>query len=177
MTEARDDTARAGRAPSSEALWQARLQSSALRPFGLCIPAQLMAEMVADAEAHYPREACGVGLGTAAAVASVARMENVQDALHSADPAWAGVGPRALLRVLLDARARGHEARLLYHAHCDAGPHLSDLDAAAAALWPGAVHVVLAVFEGAFTAATAYRARPDGAGFDAARLWPPDPAG
>lgn len=156
----------------------------AMRAFQITLAPAAWAALVADAEARYPREACGLGLGPPGAVTEALALENVQDALHRADPV---AHPRtardafvmdeqAVLRCLLDAEARGLELGLVYHAHCDAGPHLSDLDAASAALWPGVIQVVLSVVGGVFRDAVAYRPAV-GAGFDAARLWPPDAAG
>jgi proteasome lid subunit RPN8/RPN11 len=151
---------------------------------GLRIAAPVWAAGVADAEARYPREACGLGFGPPGALTELVPVPNVQDRLHAGDPA---AHPRTardafaldaqdVLRALAEAEARGLGLRVIYHAHCDAGPHLSDLDAATAALWPGVVQVILSVIDGVFQAAAAYRPRPEG-GFEAVRLWPPGPAG
>ena len=128
-------------------------------PIGL--PDALLQDVWQHALECHPEEACGLLLGPIGVEhpTVIERCRNVQnrrklageshlDARHGF---W--IDEKELLDALKRADQRGHELKVIYHSHVNAGAYLSltDRDAALAPdrrpLWPGVAHLVVGVNE------------------------------
>jgi len=125
------------------------------------IAAALLNEICAHALEADPEECCGLVTGDAACrFARVHRCRNEMTALHRREPArWPRDGREAFhmneldyLKVLDEATARGERVTAVYHSHVGPGAYFSETDqefaAAPAFPFPGADHIVVAVFGG-----------------------------
>jgi [CysO sulfur-carrier protein]-S-L-cysteine hydrolase len=124
-----------------------------------------LSEVIADVEAGYPREACGLLLSRQGDW-RVRPMTNAYDRYHNLDPlrfprtartAYL-FDPKEWLQVSREADERGEHIACVYHSHIDAGAYFSAEDRAMAApdgdpVLPGTAYLVLAVDRGKATAA------------------------
>lgn len=134
-----------------------------MRATMLSIDERVLAAMRTHAEEGFPEECCGVVFATPEGQL-VRRMTNVQNRLHAADPVAYPrdartayqMDPRELFEVNRDGDQPGWRILLFYHSHPSHGAYFSDTDKARA-LWgeppdaepayPGAVYVVLSVYD------------------------------
>lgn len=127
------------------------------------IEAQALEAMHAHAVEGYPEEVCGVLLASPTGQI-VRRMENVQNALHAADPV---ANPRdartayqfdaaELLEVTRQGDAAGWRIVLFYHSHPQHAAYFSDTDKARALFggemelgpaFPGVAYLVISVYD------------------------------
>ena len=143
--------------------------------FGLDLPARVLSAIRGDAEARYPREACGLVFGRPG-VASTDWVVPLQNVART--PGAFAFDDREHLELLERADEEGRVERVLYHSHPDAGAYLSAVDRAALApggraLMPDLVHVVVEVRRGRALELAAFRFNADTGGFDEAHP-PPD---
>lgn len=136
--------------------------------FGVELADRVIQAIRADAEARYPREACGLVLGPEGARAAdkVVPLTNV-----AAGKDRFAFNDREHLEVLTRADEEGRVERVLYHSHPDAGAYLSAMDRAAIApnghpLMPDLVHVVVEVRNGRAGEIAAFRWRAETSGFE-----------
>ena len=108
----------------------------------------------------YPNECCGAVLaGDGGEI--VRRITNIQDRLHSEDPAEHPrnariayfMDPKELYAALREAERQNHALRILYHSHPDHDAYFSDEDKARAMAWdepayPGTFYLVVSVVGG-----------------------------
>lgn len=127
-----------------------------------------LSEIIAHAEADYPREACGVALWRDGNW-RIRPMVNAYDRYHAQDPirfprtsktAYL-FDPKEWLQVSKEAETQGEEIACVYHSHVDAGAYFSAEDRAMAApdgepVLPSTAYLVLAVDRGKATAAKAF---------------------
>ncbi len=106
------------------------------------LPAALVAELSAHAEAAWPAECCGLIVGEGEAL-QVWRGRNIESSRTRFS-----LDDDTLLRVI----RRDPVIHAIYHSHCDVEPTPSIRDRAGAALWPGVPWLILEVRDG--------RARP-----------------
>jgi len=127
------------------------------------IEAQALAAMHAHAVEGFPEEVCGVLLASPRGQV-VRRMQNVQNALHAADPV---ANPRdartayqfdgaELLEVTREGDQDGWRTALFYHSHPQHGAYFSDTDKARALFggevelgpaFPGVAYLVISVYD------------------------------
>jgi proteasome lid subunit RPN8/RPN11 len=127
------------------------------------IPLPLLQLILSQAEKEYPKECCGVILGTAGAsvFSRVQPVQNVQDEYHAQDPqAFPRTGrqayfmaPRDLLALQKSLRAANEEIRVIYHSHIDAPAHFSNEDNRMALMdgqpvYPGIDYLIVSVAAG-----------------------------
>jgi adenylyltransferase/sulfurtransferase len=133
-------------------------------------PDSLLRQLIAEAEARYPDEACGLVFeGPAGRRALV--MRNVLDRYHDRDPerfprtARKGylMEPREQLAALEDAERAGERLCAIVHSHADVGAYFSEEDRAMALtdegepLQPGVEYLVLSVRGGRCDAIKGFR--------------------
>jgi [CysO sulfur-carrier protein]-S-L-cysteine hydrolase len=139
-------------------------------------------EVAAHSEREYPREACGLLLGTPSALV-VLPCENLADRLHREDPmgfprtartAYA-IHPSHILAADRDGTLRG-----VYHSHCDAEDHFSSEDRlqatmglgeAAGPAFRGCGHLVVSVRDGQAVRATLWSYSDETSRFEAAEIY------
>ncbi len=144
-------------------------------------PREILAAVVEQAEAAYPRECCGILAGYRrrdgrVEVVSVHQMENVYDRYHAADPAAYPrdartaylMDPRQQSRLMEALEAGGTPPVCIYHSHVDVGAYFSEEDERAALfdgapLYPDVEYLVVGVEAGRATEARAFHW--DGASF------------
>jgi proteasome lid subunit RPN8/RPN11 len=127
-----------------------------------------LSEIIAHAEADYPREACGVAL-LRDGNWRIRPMVNAYDRYHAKDPVRFPrtsktaylFDPKEWLQVSKEAEAQGEEIACVYHSHVDAGAYFSAEDRAMAApdgepVLPSTAYLVLAVDRGLATAAKVF---------------------
>jgi adenylyltransferase/sulfurtransferase len=129
----------------------------------IAIDAAALAAMHAHAEEGFPEEVCGV-LFASPTGQVVRRMQNVQNALHAADPVANPRDARTAYQFdgaeLLDVTRRGDEPGwrivLFYHSHPQHGAYFSDTDKARALFggeidlgpaFPGVAYLVISVYD------------------------------
>ncbi len=122
----------------------------------LLFPIELHSRMRRLGEAAYPYEGCGVLIGVAVEgvilVSGVVEGHNlVQDRRRDRYE----LDPRDILNAEREARSRGHEVAGFFHTHPDHPARPSQFDTERA--WPGYDYVVIAVDQGRFKEATAWR--------------------
>ena len=126
--------------------------------------------IVADAEACYPNEACGLVVRLADGGLRTIPCKNLQDRYHALDSATWPRTARAAFRLneLEIARAAERDETLvsIYHSHCDAGAYFSAEDARCAApdgdpLYPGVGYLVVSVMGGSLRAAAMFHYDPE----------------
>ncbi len=125
------------------------------------IPQDFLKKIMAQAEAEYPKEACGVITGGPEDYRRLRPFRNVQDEYHAQDPVnfprtsknayW--IEPRELLNLQKEMRTAGEEIRIIYHSHPDAGAYFSQEDTRMALLdgrpaYPGVKYMVISVMAG-----------------------------
>lgn len=128
------------------------------RPAGgaLVIPGRLLEAMRRQLEAAYPREGCGVLLGSVDGKAEERRVER----LEPADNRWEGrddrylVDPATLRRLLEEEEAGGPRIVGFYHSHPDAPPEPSGTDRELA--WPWYHYLIVSVRDGVAGTARAW---------------------
>jgi len=138
------------------------------------LPAHAVDEMVTHACQTYPDECCGVLIGGPGGTVRVARVRNVQDQMHAADPKryprtarTAYAGHPGDLRVALDqADAPGHRLLACYHSHPDHDAYFSEEDALQATpfgepSYPDALQIVVSVYERRLKQIKAFAWAPD----------------
>ncbi|MBI2375959.1 MAG: Mov34/MPN/PAD-1 family protein [Deltaproteobacteria bacterium] len=157
--------------------------------FGRALPRELFDAVVVHAELEYPKEACGILAGPRSSpeLTEVFRVPNVQDELHSRDPALHPASSRSAFR--MDDRARldlarrlddrGLAERVVYHSHTDTGAYFSPDDRAGAVrdgidLLGGVVHLVVSVRAGRLADAAAFRYDAKAKRFEEQRVLPSD---
>ncbi len=126
---------------------------------------RLLSEVIAHAEADYPREACGLLL-LREGHWRVRPMANAYDRYHGKDPVRFPrtsqtaylFDPKEWLQISTEADANGEQIACVYHSHVDAGAYFSAEDRAMAApdgepILPGTAYLVVAVDAGKATAA------------------------
>ena len=132
--------------------------ASADRP-PAALPASVVHEIFAHARETHPEECCGLVMGGGERPHRVVRCTNVQSQRHARGESdldarhgfW--IDERELLRALRDGEAAGEILCAIYHSHVDTAAYLShaDLDGALGPtgepLYPGAAHLVVAVYE------------------------------
>jgi len=116
--------------------------------------------IIAHAEEGYPDEVCGIVIGKAAdpKTNAVRRCLNVANTYHQEDPiryprdartAYI-MDPQDLLRIQLEADAKGLDFLVIYHSHTDHDAYFSPTDRELALfegepLWPGTQYLVVSV--------------------------------
>jgi proteasome lid subunit RPN8/RPN11 len=145
------------------------------RVFGLELSSRLLARIRADAEARYPAEACGLGLGKPGA-GEVDRLVPIKNVAE--EPSTFAFDPREHMEALERADEEGRVERLVYHSHADAGAYLSAVDRVAIAPGgraeqPDLIHIVVEVRHGVAGELAAFRFNPDTRDFDEAHPAPP----
>jgi proteasome lid subunit RPN8/RPN11 len=127
--------------------------------------------VVAQAEAEYPFESCGVIVARAGERRLLA-CRNVQNELHARDPVRYPrdartayyIDPADLLRIGR-LEGEGFSVAVIYHSHVDAGAYFSETDRRNALLggepsYPEANYVVTSVMNGRVEAMVAFRWEP-----------------
>lgn len=113
--------------------------------------------ILADCEANYPREACGLLLRDPAGKLLAVVAPNQQDRYHALDPAayprTARTAYKLNERLIAKAADRGETLVGIWHSHCDAGAYFSAEDVRCAApddqpLYPGVAYLVVSVLGG-----------------------------
>ena len=124
----------------------------------------MMERITEHAEREYPKECCGVILGSMAKdpkLSAVISCTNIQDAMHEADSCGFSrtsetaffIDPAELLRIHKLGRERNEQIRVIYHSHIDCGAYFSDEDKRNALLecgepaYPDAQYLVLSVLK------------------------------
>src|SRR5688500_655282 len=100
------------------------------------IPNPFLDQIKAQAEREYPKECCGLILGTAQAYTRLYPCRNLQDEYHEKDPGNFPrnsrnayfMDPAALLKLQKEMRAGNEEIRIIYHSHIDAPALFSQED-------------------------------------------------
>ena len=116
--------------------------------------------IIAHAEEGYPDEVCGIVIGKAGDLKThaVRRCLNVANSYHREDPiryprdartAYV-MDPQDLLRIQLEADAKGLDFLVIYHSHTDHDAYFSRTDRELAVfegepLWPSAQYLVISV--------------------------------
>jgi proteasome lid subunit RPN8/RPN11 len=116
--------------------------------------------IIAHAEEGYPDEVCGIVIGKAGdpKTNAVRRCLNVANTYHQEDPiryprdartAYI-MDPQDLLRIQLEADAKGLDFLVIYHSHTDHDAYFSPTDRELALfegepLWPSAQYLVVSV--------------------------------
>jgi proteasome lid subunit RPN8/RPN11 len=121
---------------------------------------QTLAEIDRHATECYPHECCGAVL-VEDAREIVRRIANIQERLHSEDPAKHPrdarvayfMDPGELYAVLREAEQQNRPLRVLYHSHPDHGAYFSEEDKARAMAWdepayPDTFYLVVSVVGG-----------------------------
>jgi len=98
-------------------------------------------EMIAHAQAEYPKEACGMVAGTQGVGSRVFRMRNVDQS-----PISYTMDPTEQLRVMKDMRAAGLEMQAIYHSHTATEAYPSPTDVRLAT-YPDTTYVLLSLKE------------------------------
>jgi [CysO sulfur-carrier protein]-S-L-cysteine hydrolase len=126
--------------------------------------------MVAQAEREFPFECCGFIVGDAA-VEEVRPIANIQNRMHTSDPAAFPrdartaflMEPKEHLAVMNEIDRRKLELRIVYHSHPDHDAYFSPTDRAQACSfdptepdYPDTVYIVLSVRAGKFARAAAF---------------------
>ena len=128
------------------------------------LTAERLAEIIRQAEAGYPEEACGIVIGKPGSpetyqvhqVRNVANLERQQDTRgieRDARTAYR-MDDREVLRVLREADEAGWDVVTFYHSHPDHDAYFSAMDRDRAQradhepLWPGATYLVVSVRNG-----------------------------
>lgn len=110
----------------------------------LSIPEAILAAVVRDVRAGYPRETCGLLIGEQAdGVARVAESVQAPNLNQERPGDRYELDPRALLVADRDARQRGLEIVGVWHSHPDHPAMPSETDRAAA--WEGWSYLILSV--------------------------------
>lgn len=143
-----------------------------MRP--LVLRPELCLALFDEAQAEYPKEACGVVLGIGAERQDFVRFDNLADRLHAQDPvAFPRDGrtayvldPLRLERRVEAAQAEGLSLLAIVHSHPDHPSYFSATDRAAAApfgfpSWPLAAQIVVSVFAGEVRDLKAFSWDPD----------------
>ena len=129
----------------------------------IAIDAKALAAMHAHAEEGFPEEVCGVLFATPNGQV-VRRMQNVQNALHAADPVTNPRDARTAYQFdgaeLLEVTRQGDEPSwqivLFYHSHPQHGAYFSDTDKTRALFggeidlgpaFPGVADLVISVYD------------------------------
>lgn len=117
------------------------------------LPAELQ-PIIADCEANYPNEACGLVVRTAEGRLKTVVAKNLQDRYHALDPAEFPRTSRTAYklneRLIAKAAEQGEQLVCIWHSHCDAGAYFSAEDVRCAApagqpLYPGVGYLVVSV--------------------------------
>ena len=108
--------------------------------------------MLAHAEATYPKECCGVMLGSEQQVREAVALANVY---NGPQEDFFVMDPRDLSRVDERARQSGMEVLGIFHSHPDCDAYFSKRDLEHSCPWFS--YVVLSVKEGRFDHANSYR--------------------
>ncbi|MDP6380616.1 MAG: M67 family metallopeptidase, partial [Phycisphaerae bacterium] len=101
------------------------------------IPQKVYAEMLCQARADAPIEACGILAGTGEQVERLYKMKNADE---SADHFM--MEPKEQFAVIKDIRAKGLEMLAIYHSHPASPARPSDEDIRLA-LMPGVLYVIV----------------------------------
>jgi proteasome lid subunit RPN8/RPN11 len=126
----------------------------------LRIEVSAWAVMVEHAEAAYPRECCGVMIGTEEGVARVVmRALAGRNAYEGDQSDRFELDPGDTLRAEREARAAGLEVLGFFHSHPDHGMYFSNTDRENA--WPWYSNVVMAVRGGVCESAGCFRVNGD----------------
>lgn len=122
-------------------------------------------EIEQAAERAYPRECCGVILGTErSGDKTVTALHPTENTRADAPETRYAIAPAALLEAELSARARGVDVIGYYHSHPDAPASPSPHDHAHA--WPWASYVIVSVTRGRPASMASWTCRGPGAAFD-----------
>ncbi|HSM76748.1 MAG TPA: M67 family metallopeptidase [Bryobacteraceae bacterium] len=108
--------------------------------------------MVAHAEQCFPKEGCGVMVGTAGAVSRAVALPNVYDGPQED---FFVMDPKDLNRVDEEARRDGLEVLGIYHSHPDCDAYFSKRDLEHSCPWFS--YVVLSIKSGRLDHANSYR--------------------
>lgn len=112
--------------------------------------------MVEHAEATFPKECCGVMVGSEGVVKEAVALPNVYEGPQED---FFVMDPRDLARVDEQARKAGHGVLGVYHSHPDCDAYFSKRDLENSCPWFS--YVVLSVKAGRFDHANSYRADYD----------------
>jgi proteasome lid subunit RPN8/RPN11 len=115
-------------------------------------------EMLAEARARYPFEACGVLVGVVRSPARVKRVVPVVNREQEHPRVRYQIAPEDQIRISRDARDRGEEIVGYFHSHPDhpARPSETDRRIAAEGISDGVFHVVVGVEKGERAVPTAW---------------------
>ena len=112
-------------------------------PFRLLVPSEVLAQMIAQAQAERPNECCGLLAGVAEdGVGRVTARYPLVNALAS--PTRYEAELRGLIAALRDADRRGLEVLALYHSHPTSRPVPSRYDLERA-YWPNTVMLIVSL--------------------------------
>ncbi len=103
------------------------------------IPGDIYAQMVAQARAEAPVEACGILAGTDGKVAKLYKMTNADAASDHFM-----MEPAEQFAVVKDIRSQGLEMLAIYHSH-PASPARPSAEDIRLGLTPGTIHVILSL--------------------------------
>jgi len=118
---------------------------------------EAVAVVVAECQARYPLEACGLLLRDAGGALIATAAPNLQDRYHAIDPAayprTARTAYKLNERLIAKAADAGQTLVGIWHSHCDAGAYFSGEDVRCAApndqpLYPGVAYLVCSVVGG-----------------------------
>jgi proteasome lid subunit RPN8/RPN11 len=119
----------------------------------ISISPEAWAAMLAHAKAAYPKECCGMMVGSDnGTVAEAVACENVYEG-DQKDRFQ--IRTDDILRVQREAHQRGRDLIGFFHSHPDEGAYFSRTDLSNASPWHS--HVVLSIRQGEFTDAKAFR--------------------
>ena len=148
----------------------------------LFVPGSLLHDMSAHALESQPEECCGLLTGSEEQrFLRSFRCRNVMTMKHQAEPSvFPRDGRQAFfmneadyLRAQRDAEAKGEYVTAIYHSHVGAGLHFSVMDQEFASQdlfpFPGAAHIVLAVWDRSVQAAI-FEVHPEKGDFRGRRL-------
>jgi proteasome lid subunit RPN8/RPN11 len=105
----------------------------------LRLPSSLLEEMIAQAEAQYPEEACGLISGRDGVADSLYPVENIH---HS--PVAYEMEPLGQVRAMLAIEAGGLDLLAIYHSHPD-GPARPSATDVALAYYPDSAYVIISL--------------------------------
>lgn len=114
----------------------------------LAIPTALLDEIRRHAASAYPREACGLLVGTDGDARRVARVHRAENLSASARSDRFEIDPRFYLKTDRAANAEGMRVVGFYHSHPDHPARPSPTDADHAQHWPEFSFVILSVENG-----------------------------
>jgi proteasome lid subunit RPN8/RPN11 len=109
----------------------------------LSLPRETLAAMLAQVEAGYPNEACGVLAGCGGRV-----VKHFPAANASATPrTFSEIEPRKLLATWNEIEAHGWELLAYYHSHPETPAYPSPRDVQWSRNWPGTFYIIVSLAE------------------------------